>query len=79
MDETLGKEAGPCEFKSDTIPGSVGERYRFIRTDFGAGKRAMLRLRSWTATSVRVMVLAHFLDIASSPRTDYVLFDSFGR
>jgi hypothetical protein len=47
VDETLGKEAGPCEFKSDTIPGSVGERYRFIRSDFGAGKRAILRLRSW--------------------------------
>jgi len=48
------------------------KRYRFTWTDFGAGKRAILRLRSWTATFVRVMVLAHFLGFALSPRTHYV-------
>ena len=39
------------------------EPHRFIWTDFGAGKRAIVRLRSRTATSVRAMVLVHFLRV----------------
>jgi hypothetical protein len=73
----LRGRSGPCQYKRDVNPDSVGERPRFVWTDFGAGKRAMVRLRSWTATSVRLMVPAHFLDFASSPRTDYVRFDLF--
>jgi hypothetical protein len=37
----------------------------------------VMRLRSWTATSARVVVLARFLDFALSQRTDYVRFDEF--
>jgi hypothetical protein len=43
--------------------------------NFGAAERAIVRLCSWTATFVRVMVLAHFSDFASSPQTNYVRFD----
>ena len=50
---------------------SVGERHRFIWTDFRAGKWAM-RLRNWAASSGRVVVLARSLGFALSPRTDYV-------
>ena len=43
--------------------------------DSGAGERAIVRLCSWTATFVRVMVLAHFSNFASSSQTNYVRFD----
>ena len=58
-----------------SFPNSVGERHRFIWMDFGAGERAIVRLCSWTATFVRVMVLAHFSNFASSSQTNYVRFD----
>jgi hypothetical protein len=60
-----------------SFPDSVGERHRFIWMGFGAGERAIVRLCSWTATFVRVMVLAHFSVFASSLRTDHIRFDSF--
>ena len=55
------------------------EVVREIRVDdvwMATEQQLLVRLCSWTATFVRVMVLAHFSDFASSPQTNYVRFNS---
>ena len=55
------------------------EVVREIRVDdvwMATEQQLLVRLCSWTAAFVRVMVLAHFSDFASSPQTNYVRFNS---